>query len=67
MTYEKPDVPMEHQCEKCGQTATWVAYMYHVPTKSACYRYFCPNCAMAVCIYQKLQGNTAVTLEEVGQ
>lgn len=65
MTYEKPDVPMEHQCEKCGQTATWVAYMYHLPTKSAHYRYFCLNCALVVSMLQI--GNTGVALEEVGQ
>lgn len=46
MMLDRPDIPMEHQCEKCKDEAATVAlYMYHLPTKAAKYRYLCSICA----------------------
>lgn len=46
MMQDRPDIPMQHQCEKCkDEAATVVLYMYHLPTKAAKYRYLCPACA----------------------
>lgn len=48
MMQDRPDFPMQHQCECCEATATVVVYMYHLPSQAAKYRYLCPICAIKV-------------------